>query len=206
MAIVNSYTGDNRRSRMPTPDRTSLDAIVVAGRALLESEGLSGLSMQAVADRVGVRAPSLYKRVRSRDDLIRLIAEATVAELASRLDAAAVAAQAADPVERLTLLARAVRSFARASPAAYRLLFSPPSEESGASPESIARSASAVLAVAAELAGPDDALDAARTVTAWTTGFIGMELAGGFRLGGDVDRAYEYGITRIAAALDRRAE
>ena len=190
---------------MPTPDRTSLDEIVGAGRTLLESEGLSGLSMQAVADRVGVRAPSLYKRVRSREDLIRLIAEATVAELSSRLDAVAVAAHAADPVERLTLLARAVRSFALANPAAYRLLFSPPSEDAGASPESIARSASAVLAVAAELAGPGDALDAARTVTAWTTGFIGMELAGGFRLGGDVDRAYEYGIARIATALDRRA-
>jgi AcrR family transcriptional regulator len=191
---------------MPTPDRTSLDAIITAGRALLESEGLGGLSMQAVADRVGVRAPSLYKRIRGRDDLIRLVAEATVADLSTRLDTVAVAAQAADPIDRLALLARAVRSFARANPAAYRLLFSPPSEESSASPESIARSASAVLAVAAELAGPDDALDAARTVTAWTTGFIGMELAGGFRLGGDVDQAYEYGIARIAAALDRRAD
>ncbi len=83
-------------------------------------------------------------------------------------------------------------------------MFSPPSADAGASPESITRSASAVLVVTAELAGPDDALNAARTVTAWTTGFIGMELAGGFRLGGDVDQAYEYGIARIAAALDRR--
>jgi AcrR family transcriptional regulator len=162
--------------------------------------------MQAVAARVGVRAPSLYKRVRDREDLIRLIAESTVADLATRLDAVAEAAAAVDPVERLALLARAVRAFAHASPAAYRLLFSPPSDDAGASPESIARTASAVLAVTAELAGPDDALDAARTVTAWTTGFIGMELAGGFRLGGDVDRAYEYGIARIAAALDRRTE
>ena len=47
----------------------------------------------------------------------------------------------------------------------------------------------------------DSALDAARTVTAWATGFIGMELAGAFRLGGDIDRAYEFGITRLAAAL-----
>jgi len=190
---------------MPTPDRTSLDEIVRAGRDLLESEGLSGLSMQAVADRVGVRAPSLYKRVRSRDDLIRLISEATLAELAARLDAVASAEPQADPVDRLTQLAHAVRAFARSGPEAYRLMFSPPSEGSAASPESIARSAAAILSVAAELAGPDDALDAARTATAWTTGFIGMELAGGFRLGGDVDQAYAYGIARIAAALDRRA-
>jgi len=199
MATVNSYT-----EWMPTPDRTSLDEIVGAGRDLLESEGLAGLSMQAVAERVGVRAPSLYKRVRSRDDLIRLIAESALSDLTSQLDAVAVAEPNTDPVHRFTALAHAVRAFARTSPEAYRLMFSPPSDGAGASPESIARSAAAILSVAAELAGPDDALDAARTATAWTTGFIAMELAGGFRLGGDVDRAYAYGIARIAAALDRR--
>ena len=59
MATVNSYTGI-----MPTPDKTSLDAIVLAARDLLEEDGLGGLTMQAVAHRVGVRAPPLYMRVR----------------------------------------------------------------------------------------------------------------------------------------------
>ena len=48
MATVNSYTG-----RMPTPDRTSLDEIVDAARDILEHDGLAGLTMQAVAQRVG---------------------------------------------------------------------------------------------------------------------------------------------------------
>jgi AcrR family transcriptional regulator len=189
---------------MPTPDRTSLEAIVTAGRDLLEAEGLARLSMQAIADRVGVRAPSLYKRVSSRDDLVRLIAEATLADLSARLDAVA-AASAGDPKQRLVELARAVRAFAHDRPAGYRLVFAPPSDDAAASPETITRSAATVLTVAAELAGPDDALEAARTATAWITGFLGMELAGAFRLGGEVDRAFEYGVDRIAAALDRRA-
>ena len=67
MAIVNSYT-----RKMPTPDRTSLDAIVGAASDLLEQTGLAGVTMQAVALRVGVRAPSLYKRVPSRERLIQL--------------------------------------------------------------------------------------------------------------------------------------
>lgn len=50
-------------------------------RDLLEKDGLAGLTMQAVAHRVGVRAPSLYKRVQSRDRLIQLVAEATLTEL-----------------------------------------------------------------------------------------------------------------------------
>lgn len=183
---------------MPTPDRTSLDEIVRAARDLLESAGLSGVSMQAVAERVGVRAPSLYKRVRSREDLIRLVAEATLGDLKTRLDSVS---GAGDARQRLTALAHALRDFARERPAGYRLVFSPPSEATQLSPESLARSSEPLLAVAAELAGPRHALEAARTVTAWATGFIGMELAGAFRLGGDVDAAFEYGIARLSAAL-----
>src|SRR5919112_4567208 len=96
---------------MPTPDRTSLEAIVDAGRALLEADGVGGLTMQAVAERVGVRAPSLYKRIRNRDELVARIAEATLDELRMRLDDAADP-RVADPGADLARLARAVRAFA----------------------------------------------------------------------------------------------
>ncbi|HBF81970.1 MAG TPA: TetR family transcriptional regulator, partial [Streptomyces sp.] len=45
------------------------------------------------------------------------------------------------------------------------------------------------------------ALDAARLVTAWATGFIEMEISGAFRLGGDVDRAFEYGLAGVRRAV-----
>ena len=82
--------------------------------------------MQAVATRVGVRAPSLYKRVRNRDELVALVAEATARELGERLDAAA--AGAADARSRLMALARTFRGFAHERPVAFRLLFAPGSE------------------------------------------------------------------------------
>jgi hypothetical protein len=53
----------------------------------------------------------------------------------------------------------------------------------------------------AEPTGPGDELEAARTVTAWLTGFIAMELGGEFRLGGQVDTAFDHGIARLAAAI-----
>jgi AcrR family transcriptional regulator len=185
---------------MPTPDRTSLDDIIRAGRDILESEGLARLTMRAVADRVGVRPPSLYKRVRSRDDLVGLIAEATVHDLGERLHAVA---GGVDARKDLGELARTFRAFARARPAGYHLIFAWGPEVTRPDPDSLARASAPVLRVATDLAGPEHALEAARMITAWANGFISMELAGAFNLGGDIELAYEFGIARLADALTR---
>ena len=190
---------------MPTPDRTSLEAIVDAGRALLEADGLEGLTLQAVADRVGVRAPSLYKRVRNRDALIARIAEATLQDLSARLEDASAPMRRPDAAAELASLARAVRAFAHERPAGYRLIFGP-GAELRLSDTALADASAPVLRVAGELAGDEHRLDAARTITAWVNGFVGMELAGAFRLGGDVDRAFEFGIACLAGALAVRPE
>lgn len=172
---------------MPTPERTSLTAIVDAGRDILESAGPSGLTMQAVAERVGVRAPSLYKRIRDREALLSAVAEASADILTNRLDAAG---------DDLSGLAVAYRSFAHEHPEAFRLLFS------GSAPEdALHRASAAVLRACDDLVGPEHALDAARLFTAWATGFLQMELAGAFRLGGDVDAAFQYATDRIVAGL-----
>ncbi|MCF3960579.1 TetR/AcrR family transcriptional regulator [Streptomyces fuscigenes] len=183
---------------MPTPERTSLEAIVEAARDILETQGIAQLTMQAVGSRVGVRAPSLYKRVRNRDTLLRLVTEATLRDLEEHLGAVPVSA---DPGERLGHLLRAMRAFAHSRPAAYHLIFSNTPAPTRPEPALLAHSAAPLLETAAELAGPDQALEAARTVTAWAHGFISMELAHAFNLGGDVERAYEYGMARLASAL-----
>lgn len=186
---------------MPAPSRTSLDAIVDAAAAILESAGLDGLTMQAVAARVGVRAPSLYKHVDGRDALVRLVTESAVTELARRLDDAAP--EGTEPREALRATAAALRSFGHERPGAFRLVFSPGAPATLPDPEVSLRGVAVVMRVATELAGPDDALEAARTLTAWASGFIAMELAGAFHLGGDVDRAFDYGARRLADALAR---
>ena len=172
---------------MPSPVRTTNEEVVAAARVLLEEAGVAGLTMQAVAQRVGVRAPSLYKRFRDRDALLVAVAQVTIDELADRFEAEGL---------DLAGLAVAYRAFAHERPEAFRLVFT------AAAPQgALERSSAPVVRAAAELVGEERALDAARLFTAWATGFLQMELAGAFRLGGDVDEAFAYGLERIVTGL-----
>ncbi|MZD03512.1 TetR family transcriptional regulator [Streptomyces sp. SID5785] len=183
---------------MPTPERTSLDSIVEAARTLLEAGGPDRLTMQAVAEAVGVRAPSLYKRVRNRDALVRLVIEATLRDLEEVLRS--VPAEL-DPPARLAGLLRAFRAFAHEHPAAHHLIFANGPAATRPDPALLAQAAAPVLETTAALAGPRRSLEAARTVTAWTHGFLSMELSSAFNLGGDVDDAFEYGLAHLTTAL-----
>lgn len=171
---------------MPTPERTSLDEIVSAAARLLETGGVAAVTMQAVAQDVGVKAPSLYKRVRDRETLLGLVGGAAADELTQRLDAAS-------GIEELLIV---FRRFAHERPEAFRLLFS-----AGVDADKLAATSAPVLRATAAAVGADHALDAARLLTAWATGFVTMELAGAFRLGGDLDDAYDYGIAHLVGSL-----
>lgn len=182
----------------PARARTSADAIVGAGRALLESGGLDAVTMQAVADAVGVRAPSLYKRFPSRQALIRAIAQ----DVAVELDAVvAPALQVDDSAEAIRVVATRYRAFAKRSPGAYQLLFSSLLPEANPTTEANAAAAAGILALTERFVGRERALESARLLTAFVHGFASMELAGAFRLGGDVDVAFRFAIESIIGGL-----
>ena len=179
----------------PAPARTSNDAIVVAARRILESGGLDSVTMRAVAEAVGVKGPSLYKRLPDRAALIRAISESVVDDLARTLSRAT---ETGDPRSDLRAAAAAYRAFVRSNPNGYRLLFT---DLANPDASSLAALGAPVVDAMTRLVGPSDALEAARTYVAWAHGFASMELAGGFRLGGDLDAAYEFGIDSILAGV-----
>jgi AcrR family transcriptional regulator len=187
----------------PAPARTSREAIVAAARDLLEIGGIDAVTMQAVAGRVGVRGPSLYKRFSSRSALLGAIAEDAFAEQGR---AFARVIRGDDPVADLRRVAAAYRDFAHRYPGAYGLLFAPLGDEARPAVEAGARAAAPVLELTGRLVGTDSALDAARLLTAFAHGFVSMELAGAFRLGGDVDAAFQYGLDAVLRAIQSRRD
>src|SRR6476469_10876494 len=92
----------------PAPARTSTDAIIVAARRILESGGLTSVTMRSVADAVGVKGPSLYKRLPDRAALLRAVSESVVADLTRTMSRAT---ESGDPRADLRAAAWAYRTF-----------------------------------------------------------------------------------------------
>ncbi|HMO09917.1 MAG TPA: TetR-like C-terminal domain-containing protein, partial [Actinotalea sp.] len=85
-------------------------------------------------------------------------------------------------------------------------VFQPGAEATRADAEVSAAAVAPLLRTARDLVGEGDALAAARTVTAWASGFLSMELADAFRMGGDVDEAFAFGVETLVSALRLRGD
>ena len=57
------------------------DHIVRSASALLDEEGLDGLSMRALGKRLDAAATAVYWHIKTKDDLVRLAADAVWSEV-----------------------------------------------------------------------------------------------------------------------------
>ncbi|HSS37541.1 MAG TPA: TetR/AcrR family transcriptional regulator [Polyangia bacterium] len=183
---------------MPAAPKTSDAAIVEAARKLVERHGHGGFSMSDVARAVGVRAPSLYGRFADRAALLTAVEIETWRALER---AVARVPPSANPIETLAAQARAYRSFAKAHPNAYALIHDANAERTEAGQQARLAALSPTLPAFTALAGESGALNAARTLVPFLHGFVSMELAGAFRLGGGLNEAFENGVATILAGL-----
>ena len=106
----------------PAPRSDRVNQIVAAARLVVETEGADALTMRRLADELGIKAPSLYKHLPSRDAVVAQLVDETLFETGDRLHAA-VSAPAADAAGGpVPALLAAYRSFGRNHPNLYRLV------------------------------------------------------------------------------------
>ena len=162
--------------------------IVAVARRLLEEEGLERLSMRRLADRLGIRAPSLYKHFADKQELEAALISDGFEEQAAVFENAL--ADAADP---LAAIAAAYRAFATAHPHLYRLLTERPLEREKLVAGVEARAGRPVY----EAVGGD--VDLARATWAFAHGMTNLELNRRFPDGADLDAAWERGVASFRA-------
>jgi AcrR family transcriptional regulator len=185
---------------VPAVAKTSEAELVRAARQIVEKAGPSALSMQLVADAVGIRAPSLYKRFADRDALLDAVALDAIGDLAAALGRAA---EGKTPRAALVAMGNTYRTFAKRRPGIYALLFAE-RREAAAVVAARADAVRPVLAALAALVPEAEALPAARMLTAFLHGFVSMEISGAFKLGGGVPEAFAFGLEKIVASLGQQ--
>jgi AcrR family transcriptional regulator len=164
------------------------EQIVAAALELLETHGPEGLTMRAVAARVGIKAPSLYKHFPDKEELeTALIAEGF------RQVATVFSAAVDGSPEPLGDLARAYRQWAKEHPHLYRLMTHKPLRRD-LLPEGL--EASAALPVVRAVNGDPDL---ARAAWALAHGLTSLELVDRFPPDADLDAAWRAGVAALRA-------
>jgi len=178
-------------------------AVVEAAGALADEEGLEALSLVDLAERLGIRKPSLYNHVAGIGDLRRELALVGLRELGRSLSRAA-AGKAGD--EGLFALAEAYRTFVKQRPGLYEAtarsyrLSDPGDPEFGAAEEETLEPVLAVLA-SCGIRGGEEAIHATRGLRSVAHGFATLEEAGGFGMPVDQDESFRRLVSAYAAGL-----
>ena len=113
----------------------------------LATEGPAGLSLRAVARELGVVPSALYRYVASRDELVTTLVLDAYADLAATVTGATAPGAPGARRTRWVAGARALRTWAHAQPARFRLIYGSPVPGYAAPPETVGPATAVVLAL-----------------------------------------------------------
>jgi AcrR family transcriptional regulator len=177
--------------------------VVQEAEAVADEVGLANVTLMSIAERLGVRTPSLYKHIDGMDALQRQLSIRALNELADVLARACVGKSGVRAVQAMSV---ALRDWAKQHPGRYAATVAaaaPTDTEYAAASFAAVQVALDVLA-GFDLAG-DDAIDAVRALRSTLHGFIALEQAGGFGLPVDIDRSFNRLVVALANTLSEWA-
>jgi len=181
--------------------RPGLNAAQIIDRAaeLADTVGLHSFTFRELAEKLGVKSPSLYNHVASLDAVHQALTLRAIHILAERMRAGAVGRQG---VDALRGIAYAEREFAHQHPglfAAIQRTVEDQDEEVQTAGHDLL---GVVLAVLRGYELEDEAVThAARSLHAALTGFVLLESRTGFGLPIETDRSFEWLINMLDAGL-----
>lgn len=163
------------------------DTVTDAALAEIDEHGIETLTIAAVADRTGVRGPSLYKHVPGIAALRSRVAVRVLAEITDALTSAAIGRSGP---AALSALMHSYRDYAVANPNRYAVVPPDPLRDPRTA-EAAQRQIEVILAVlhGSGITG-SDAIHVMRGLRAMAHGFAEIESSGGFGLNEDIDESF----------------
>ena len=184
------------------PTRLSRDSVVNAALTFLDREGWDALTINALANQLGTKGPSLYNHVQSLDDLRRTVRMRVVGDIIAMLN---TVAQGRTRDDAVTAMASAYRSYAHHHPGRYSAFTRMPL--GGDDPEFTDATRAAAAPVISVLASygldGEDAFYAALEFWSAMHGFVLLEMTGAMN-GIDTDAVFTDMVMRLASGMERR--
>lgn len=180
--------------------RARLDqlAVVEAAAKLVDEEGIAQLTLARLAERLGVRTPSLYNHVAGLPGLKHELALYCLRELIDRVTRATVGRS---HEEAIFAFAYAYLFYARETPGRYALTLAPDPDD-----REVQQLAGQLVEIVQAVLAPyhlseEDSIHAIRALRSIVHGFISLEGTGGFRMSVDVDASFRWLITMFVTHL-----
>lgn len=166
------------------------DDVVDAAEALADTHGLEGVTLAAVAERLGVRSPSLYAHIGGLGDLHRRLALRAAAVMR---EAFAEAVEGRSGAAALRCLAETYRAVAQRHPGLYAAAQKAVAPGDDDDLYDALRAAVEPVVDALARAGirRDDLIHVTRAFRSSLHGFVELERQGGFGLPESVDESFE---------------
>lgn len=166
-------------------------SVTEAGAALVDEVGFENLSMGLLAERLGVKTPSLYKHVTGQADLAHRIAVLAMTEIA---DAIRDAIQGRAGSEALVAGAHAMRTYVLEHPGRYAAgnaaIVTGPDDPLIPAVERVLTSWAAMLH--GYHLDPDQQIHALRMLRSTLHGFATLEAIGSFQINADLDESFTW--------------
>jgi AcrR family transcriptional regulator len=163
--------------------------VVEEAEKVADEHGFENLTLAAVAPRLGVRMPSLYKHVAGIDELRQLM---SVRAKNETTDVLARATAGKSGSQALRAMLAAWRAWAQAHPGRYAATIRAPDKDEVED----THASNAALEIIYSALGDyrlegDDAVNAVRLLRALFHGFVGIERAEGFKFPNDIDHSFD---------------
>lgn len=173
--------------------------IVREGMKLLNQAGIDGVTLKALAEQLGIKSPSLYNHFKNREELLGILAEAS---LANFYQALLSVKDTKEPIKNIRLMAEAYLTFALDYPNQYILVQNP---NYWRSKEAVGISNQIVSLVQAELQSfslsPEKEIHFVRLLRAYLDGFSSFSNREAFKLPVSITESFSFGLDLILAGL-----
>jgi AcrR family transcriptional regulator len=192
---------------MSSKKRLTRTDVTEAAVEILNAEGQDALTLNRLADNLGIRTPSLYNHIDGLPGLHKELAVLNARQLADSLGESAIGKSGS---ELFMDVAQAFRSYVKGNPGLYLATLRASGTVEQPDPDLMREEERALKVAVAVMSSlglqGEDAIHAVRAFRSMVHGFATLEVSGGFGMPQDCDESFRRLVRALVAGMEVKKE